>query len=75
MRRRDSDPQTLAANLPDVIIDIDVDPLHNAIFWTSRDQGAIKESDLNGGNVHTLLAGLRSLRSLSRSWLFQSEAR
>jgi hypothetical protein len=33
-------------------------PQRNAIFWTSRDEGVIKRSNLDGGNVQTLLSGL-----------------
>jgi hypothetical protein len=50
--------ETLLSNLPDVIVDMDVDYLNSTIYWTSRDEGKIKKSDLNGGNVQTILSGL-----------------
>jgi hypothetical protein len=59
-----SGTQTVLSNLPDVIIDIHVDPLHNAIYWTSRDEGLIKKSDLNGGNVQIIRAGLNEPHAL-----------
>jgi hypothetical protein len=50
--------ETLLSNLPDVIIDIYLDPMHNAMYWSSRDEGLIKKSTLNGTNVQTVLSGL-----------------
>ena len=50
--------ETIAANLSDVIIDLQVDSVRGSVFWTSRDDGTIKRSDLQGGNRSTLLSGL-----------------
>lgn len=56
--------ETLLSNLPDVIIDIQVDPSNNALRWTSRDEGLIKMSTLNGGNVQPIFSGLREPHAL-----------
>lgn len=50
--------ETVLANMPDVIVDFDVDYINKSIYWTSRDEGLIKKSDLNGGHILTIFSGL-----------------
>jgi hypothetical protein len=50
--------QILLQNLPDVILDLEVVPELNAMFWSSRDDGTIKRADLSGGNPHAIVTGL-----------------
>lgn len=58
-------PETILTNLPDIVLDMEIDQGTGRLYWTSRDEGQIKSATLEGLDIQAEVTGLSQPHGLA----------